>query len=70
MKYLKDSFVYLHKAVGSVNEKNSLSRLSVLWRGQNYGLGMATLAVGHCFDHYGQMVEYLRMNGIVPPASR
>jgi len=21
-------------------------------------------------DHYGQMVEYLRMNGIVPPASR
>jgi hypothetical protein len=24
----------------------------------------------HGFDHYGQMVEYLRMNGIVPPASR
>jgi len=33
-------------------------------------LAMATLVVGHCFDHYGQMVEYLRMNGIVPPASR
>jgi hypothetical protein len=27
-------------------------------------------AVAHCFDHYGQLVEYLRMNGIVPPASR
>jgi len=25
---------------------------------------------GQCFDHYGQMVEYLRMNGIIPPASR
>jgi hypothetical protein len=24
----------------------------------------------HAFDHYGQMVEYLRMNGVVPPASR
>jgi hypothetical protein len=29
-----------------------------------------TFAVAHAFDHYGQMVEYLRMNGIVPPASR
>jgi uncharacterized damage-inducible protein DinB len=24
----------------------------------------------HTMDHYGQMVIYLRMNGIVPPASR
>jgi hypothetical protein len=31
---------------------------------------MATLIVGHCFDHYGQIVEYLRMNNLVPPASR
>jgi hypothetical protein len=30
----------------------------------------ATFAVAHAFDHYGQMVEYLRMNGIVPSASR
>src|SRR6185312_5510700 len=30
----------------------------------------ATFAAAHCFDHYGQMIEYLRMNGIVPPASR
>jgi len=33
-------------------------------------VGMGALIVGHCFDHYGQMVEYLRMNGIIPPASR
>jgi uncharacterized damage-inducible protein DinB len=33
-------------------------------------LGLATLTVGHGFDHYGQIVVYLRMNGIVPPASR
>jgi hypothetical protein len=26
--------------------------------------------VAHANDHYGQLVEYLRMNGIVPPASR
>jgi hypothetical protein len=27
-------------------------------------------ALAHSQNHYGQMVEYLRMNGIVPPASR
>ena len=32
-------------------------------------LYLATFAVTHANDHYGQMVEYLRMNGIVPPAS-
>jgi hypothetical protein len=33
-------------------------------------IGAATFIMYHSFDHYGQMVEYLRMNGIVPPASR
>jgi len=33
-------------------------------------LRLAEFAVSHAYDHYGQMVEYLRMNGIVPPASR
>jgi hypothetical protein len=31
---------------------------------------MAMIVTWHSFDHYGQMVEYLRMNGIIPPASR
>jgi uncharacterized damage-inducible protein DinB len=30
---------------------------------------LAAFGVAHGFDHYGQIVEYLRMNGIVPPAS-
>jgi hypothetical protein len=30
---------------------------------------IAAFAAAHGYDHYGQMVEYLRMNGIVPPAS-
>jgi DinB superfamily len=71
VKFLKDSFAYVHKAVGGINEGNLLSPIKSPF-GENTvtRLGMATLIVGHCFDHYGQMVEYLRMNGIVPPASR
>jgi len=71
LKFLKDSFAYLHKAVGSINEKNMVQTIkSPFGGGDTTRLGLATMVMGHCFDHYGQMVEYLRMNGIVPPASR
>lgn len=71
MKFLNDSFSYLHKAAGSINEKNVVEEVkSPFGEGKVTRLGMATLIVGHCFNHYGQMVEYLRMNGIIPPASR
>jgi uncharacterized damage-inducible protein DinB len=71
IKFLNDSFAYLHKALGSINDKNQLEEVS-LFGGE---MKMARLTVGsfstsHPMDHYGQMVEYLRMNGIVPPASR
>jgi uncharacterized damage-inducible protein DinB len=29
----------------------------------------ATIVVGHAYEHYGNMVTYLRINGIVPPSS-
>jgi uncharacterized damage-inducible protein DinB len=32
--------------------------------------GMAAFGIAHMMDHYGQLAVYLRMNGIVPPASR
>jgi DinB superfamily len=71
VKFLKDSFAYLHKAVGTINDGNLVNPIkSPFGSGTTTRLGMATLIVGHCFDHYGQVVEYLRMNGIVPPASR
>ncbi len=71
LKYLKDSFIYLHKAVATINEKNLVEPVkSPFGEGYVTRLGLATTVVAHCFDHYGQMVEYLRMNGIVPPASR
>ena len=71
MKYLKDSFEYLHKAAVSVNYKNLVAPVkSPFGEGNATRLALATGAVSHCFDHYGQMVEYLRMNGIIPPASR
>jgi hypothetical protein len=71
MKFLKDSFAYLHKALASVNEKNETDAIkNPFGEGTTSRLGFATVGLWHPFDHYGQMVEYLRMNGIIPPASR
>jgi hypothetical protein len=69
--YLRDSFAYVHKAIATINEKNLVEPVkSPFGEGSVTRLGLATSVGAHCLDHYGQMVEYLRMNGIVPPASR
>jgi hypothetical protein len=71
VKFLKDSYAYFHKAAGSINDKNSVEPIkNPFGEGTSTRLGLAILNVGHNFDHYGQMVEYLRMNAIIPPASR
>jgi len=71
MKFLKDSFAYAHKAVATVSEKNLVDPIkSPFGEGMSTRLGLSGSVAAHCFDHYGQMVEYLRMNGIIPPASR
>lgn len=67
MEYLKGSFVCLHRAAASIDEKtmNQPTKLkghSRLW--------LLVDAMEHSSNHYGQMVEYLRMNSIVPPESR
>ena len=71
LKYLKESFEYAHKAIATINEKNVTDTVkSPFGEGTVSRLGLATMVTAHGFDHYGQMVVYLRMNGIVPPASR
>lgn len=71
VKYLKDSFAYLHTAVGGITEANVLVPIKAPWgTAPTTRLAMAVIGVSHPFDHYGQVVEYLRMNGIIPPASR
>lgn len=71
LKYLKGSFEYVHKAIATINEKNLVDTVrSPFGEGSVTRMGLATAVSSHGFDHYGQMVEYLRMNGIIPPASR
>jgi uncharacterized damage-inducible protein DinB len=71
VKYLSDSFAYLQKALNSINESNVLEQVQSPFGSRKVTrLALATIALSHPNDHYGQMVVYLRMNNIIPPASR
>jgi hypothetical protein len=69
VQFLKDSFAVGHRAAKSLTSENALEQLP--FRNTTAPrLYLATNAVIHAGDEYGQMIEYLRMCGIVPPASR
>jgi uncharacterized damage-inducible protein DinB len=71
VQYLKDSFAKGHKAIATITPENAAAVLDAPpFPLVNTRLMLASFACAHSFDHYGQIVIYLRMNGIVPPASR
>jgi uncharacterized damage-inducible protein DinB len=69
LKFLKDSFAYAHQAASSLTSLNALELVEFRGR-QVTRLSLILLAFTHVSDHYGQLAEYLRLSGIVPPASR
>jgi uncharacterized damage-inducible protein DinB len=73
LDYLNGSFEHLARAIAAIGDKNAAvksSPISPLRGTEATRLALTVEAMIHAFDHYGQMVEYLRMNGVVPPASR
>ena len=71
VQYLKDAFTYGHKAMAKLTEPNLIEVVpSAFGKDKTTRAFMASATVWHSFDHYGQSVVYLRMNGIIPPASR
>ena len=71
--YLKDSFAHLDKAIEAIGQANATvntSPISPLKKDEVTRSALVVESLMHAADHYGQLVEYLRMNGVVPPASR
>jgi uncharacterized damage-inducible protein DinB len=68
--YLRESFAYANRVMATLTPANALEAAGGPYGGKSTRLGLTTLAVWHASDHYGQLVVYLRMNGIVPPASQ
>ncbi len=70
IKYLKASFDYSNRVIAGLTKENALDRIEGRYAGPNTKLGISVVSVWHVTDHYGQLVEYLRMNGIVPPMTQ
>jgi len=69
MAYLKQTFQMVDAGLAATNAGNLLQTLSGPYAGSNR-LEVLNAALWHTTDHYGQLVVYMRLNGIVPPASR
>jgi uncharacterized damage-inducible protein DinB len=73
LNYLNGSFEHLSKAIEAIGQTNvsvNPSPISPLKKGELTRSALVVESLMHACDHYGQIVEYLRMNGVVPPASR
>ena len=69
MAYLRNSFAMMDGEIEKTSAQNLLSEVKGPHAGSNR-LEVLTSALWHVSDHYGQLVEYARLNGVVPPASR
>jgi DinB family protein len=69
LAYLHESFVMLDGEIAKTRPDNLMVPVEGPYAGNNR-LEVLNSALWHISDHYGQLVEYVRMNGIVPPASR
>jgi hypothetical protein len=73
LAYLKGSFAHLDRAIEAIGQTNmsaNPSPISPLKEGEVTRSALVIESLMHAADHYGQIVEYLRMNEVVPPASR
>jgi hypothetical protein len=70
LTYLRNSFAAMNASLNAITSKNMYDPIEGRYAGPNTRLGIAGTAIWHVADHYGQIVMYLRLNGIVPPASR
>lgn len=66
---LAGSFRFGHEAIATLTPANAFQVLQTNEPGLQTRATLAAFAIAHANDHYGQIVEYLRMNGMVPPAS-
>jgi uncharacterized damage-inducible protein DinB len=67
-KALADSFAYCDKAHAAMNDTVGAA-LVKLFSGEMAKLSVLEFNTHHDFEHYGNMVTYMRLKGLVPPSS-
>ena len=67
-KAVADSNAYCDKAIASLDDKKGMEVIK-FFSGQTPRLNVLTFNIAHSFEHYGNLVTYMRLKGIVPPSS-
>jgi hypothetical protein len=70
LKALADSFDYGTALIDAQTNETMLQAVKARFLGESSRARVAYFLIGHAWDIYGQMAVYLRLNGIVPPASQ
>jgi uncharacterized damage-inducible protein DinB len=65
---LKDGFAYCDATYAGLTDATSADTVS--WFGQKRTkLSVLDFNIAHAFEHYGNLVTYMRINGVTPPSS-
>ena len=67
-KALADAFAYCDKAYSGVTDAGGTAMVKGFW-GELPKLSVLDFNTAHDFEHYGNIVTYLRLKNIVPPSS-
>ena len=68
IEYLKSSFAIGRKAISTLTNQNAMDEIDYMWR-KLPRLDLVFYALTHSNEHYGQLVVYIRLCGITPPAT-
>ena len=66
---LEASFKFCDDAFASITDANANETVKFFLPGTHTRLGVLAFNNAHQFEHYGNIVTYMRMKGMVPPSS-
>jgi len=66
---LNDSIAYCDKVFASLNDQKGVDTVKFFNGNQTPRILVLAFNNSHCNEHYGNLVTYLRLKGIVPPSS-
>ena len=69
---LKASFTFCESAFAQLDDAKLADQVSMTFGGQSRNVTRAGMVLGHALDmadHYSQLANYMRLNGILPPTA-
>ena len=72
MAQLNASFTFCENAFAQLDDAKLADQVTLTFRGQSREVTRAGMVLGHVIDmadHYSQLANYMRLNGILPPTA-